>query len=187
MRLDSLGIIKWYSATLGVAAGAVVFVYLGFGPVIIGALVFGYATYFSLLAIRNIDEANSPYYKISEYIAVGGIAAFLPLVLLGNFLLALVLFLGLAQLALNLQTHDYRRFYVGVVVSFIGICVGATESKSGFYLAFFMLYTISASITIGYAYMAQRQGVEKPEAAIASILPVRWPSCCAPKRFRRGW
>lgn len=163
MRLDSLGIIKWYSATLGVAAGAVVFAYLGFGPVIIGALVFGYASYISLSAIRNIDEENSPYHKISEYIAAAGIVAFLPLVLLGNFLLALVIFLGFAQLALNLQTHDYRRFYVGVVVSFIGICVGAAQSKSGFYLVFFMLYTISASITIGYAYMAQRHGVEKPD------------------------
>ncbi|MGD8846738.1 MAG: DUF3488 and transglutaminase-like domain-containing protein [Desulfobacteraceae bacterium] len=163
MRLDSLRVIKWYSASLGVAAGAVVFAYLGFGPVIIGALVFGCASYLSLAAIRNIDEENSPYRKISEYIAAAGMAAFLPLVLLGDFLLALVIFLGMAQLGLNLQTHDYRRFYVGVIVSFIGICVGAAESKSGFYLVFFMLYTISAGITIGYAYMAQRQGVEKSD------------------------
>ncbi len=159
MRFESLRVKKWYSATLGVAAGAVVYAYLGFGPVIIGALLVGYASYFSLAALHNIEEEDSPYQKVSEYIAVVGIVAFLPLVLLADFLIALVIFLGFAQLALNFQTHDYRRFYVGIVVSFIGICVGATESKSGFYLVFFLIYTISASITIGYAYMAQRQDV----------------------------
>jgi hypothetical protein len=38
--------------------------------------------------------------------------------------------------------------------------VGAAESKSGFYLVFFAAYTMSAGITLGYAFMARRGNVE---------------------------
>lgn len=163
MKLDSPRVIGWYSATLGVAAGAVISVYLGFGAVVIGALVFAMICYSSLMAVMKTEEDNSPYYKISEYVAVAGIVVFLPLILLGDFLTALLLFLGFAQLALNLQTHDYRRFYIGILVSFVGLCAGATESKSGFYLVFFLMYAIFAGMAIGYAYMAQRLGDQGPQ------------------------
>lgn len=162
MRLESGHVIKWYSATLGVAAGAVLYAFAGFGPVLPGIVMFVAVSYYSLIAVCTTDVDASPYDKTSEYIAAAGIAAFLPLILLTHFLIALVVFLGFAQLALNFQTHDYRRFYVGIAVSFVGICVGATESKSGFYLFFFLAYTILAGLTIGYAYMAQRRDVEKP-------------------------
>ena len=157
MKIESAGILKWYSATLGLAAGAVLYTYQGFGPVLPGALIFALVSYYCLAAVRNTSEADNPYLKHSEFIAVVGIIVFLPLIFAADFIVALVIFLGFAQLALNFQTHDYRRFYVGMVVSFTGICVGATESKSGFYLLFFVAYTIAASITLGYAYMAQRR------------------------------
>ncbi len=156
MKIESACVLKWYSATLGLAAGAVLYTYQGFGPVLPGALVFALASYYCLTAVSKTNEADNPYQKYSEYVAAVGIIAFLPLIFVADFIVALVIFLGFAQLALNFQTHDYRRFYVGIVVSFTGICVGATESKSGFYLLFFLAYTISAGITIGYAYMARR-------------------------------
>lgn len=163
MKPDTPHIIGWYSATLGVAAGAVTSIYFGVGPVIICALLFALISYFSLTAVMNTDEENSPYHKISEYAAAAGIVVFLPLILLGDFLTALLIFLGFAQLALNLQTHDYRRFYMGLLVSFIGLCAGATESKSGYYLLFFLAYTIFAGMAMGYAYMVQRQGARTPQ------------------------
>lgn len=160
MKLESLCVLKWYSATLGLSAGAVLYAYLGFGPVLPGILAFSIVSYYSLAAVRHFDEQDSPYQKLCEYIAAAGIIFFLPLIFMADFLVALVIFLGFAQLALNFQTHDYRRFYIGITVSFIGICVGAAESKSGFYLVFFLAYTISASLTIGYAYMAQRRDIQ---------------------------
>ncbi len=162
MKFESLSVIRWYSATLGLAAGAVLYVYYGFGPVLPGTLAFAVVSYYSLAVVRKTDEDVSPYQKLSEYTAAAGIIVFLPLIFIADFIVALVVFLGFAQLALNFQTHDYRRFYLGIVVSFVGICVGATESKSGFYLSFFLAYTISASITIGYAYMSQRPNVGTP-------------------------
>jgi hypothetical protein len=164
MKLRSLRVIKWYAATLGVAAGAVLYAYAGFGPVLPGILIFSLVCYHSVrLAARHDEEENNPYHKISEYIAVAGIIAFLPLLMLVDFVIALVIFLGFAQLALNFQTHDYRRFYLGMVVSFIGLCVGAAQSKSGFYLFFFLVYTVLAGMAIGYAYMSQRGHLERPE------------------------
>jgi protein-glutamine gamma-glutamyltransferase len=157
MKLESPCIIKWYSATLGVAAGAVLYAYLGFGPVLPGVLAIAVASYFIVSAVRQTDEADSPYQKVSEGIAGLGIAAFLPLIFMADFLIALVIFLGFAQLALNFQTHDYRRFYLGIFVSFVCISVGASVSKSGFYLVFFLAYSLCAGMTIGYAAMARRR------------------------------
>lgn len=163
MKIDSPCVLKWYAATLGVAAGAVLYTYQGFAPVLPGALIFALVSYYSLDAVRKTDPEDNPYQKTSEYIAAAGIIAFLPLILAVDFLVALLVFLGLAQLALNLQTHDYRRFYVGMAVSFTCICVGATEAKSGFYLVFFLAYTIAAGITIGYAYITRKRKVDIPQ------------------------
>jgi hypothetical protein len=157
MKLDSPCILQWYAATLGVAAGAVSYAFLGFGPVLPAVSAFAIVSYFSLAAVSKTEEADSPYQKISEGIALVGVLLFLPLIFMTDFLIALVIFLGFAQLALNFQTHDYRRFYLGIFVSFAGICVGAAESKSGFYLVFFLAYTLCAGMTIGYAYISRRR------------------------------
>jgi hypothetical protein len=160
VKFDSPRIITWYSATLGLAVGAVLYAYFGVIPVLPGGIVFFLACYASLMASRKAEEENNPYHKTAEVIAVVGMIAFLPMIMLAGFIAALVIFLGFAQLALNFQTHDFRRFYLGMAVGFIGICVGAAESKSGFYLVFFAAYTMSAGITLGYAFMARRGNVE---------------------------
>jgi transglutaminase-like putative cysteine protease len=157
MKLESPSVLKWYAATLGVAAGAVLHAFLGFGPVLPGAAAFGLVSYFALAAVRQTEEADSPYQKISQGLALTGMILFLPLIFMTGFLIALVVLLGFAQLALNFQTHDYRRFYLGMVVGFAGICVGAAESRSGFYLVFFLAYSLCAGICLGYAHAAQHR------------------------------
>jgi protein-glutamine gamma-glutamyltransferase len=157
MKLESPDILKWYAATLGVAAGAVLYAFLGFVPVLPGVSAFAVVSYIALSAVSKTEEADSPYQKLSEGIALVGIALFLPLLFMADFLIALVIFLGFAQLALNFQTHDYRRFYLGIFVSFTGICLGAAESKSGFYLVFFLAFTLCAGISIGYAHAARHR------------------------------
>ncbi|MEJ2659711.1 MAG: transglutaminaseTgpA domain-containing protein, partial [Desulfobacteraceae bacterium] len=172
MKPDAPCILKWYSATLGAAAGAVLFAFLGFGPALPGAVAFALAGYFALAAVRQTDETDSPYLKVSEGIAMTGIVLFLPLIFIAGFLIALVVFLGFAQLALNYQTHDYRRFYLGLVVSFAGICVGAAESKSGFYLVFFLVYALCAGICLGYAHAARRLDGQPPQWEWASRIRI---------------
>jgi transglutaminase-like putative cysteine protease len=172
MKPDAPCILKWYSATLGAAAGAVIFAFLGFGTALPGAVAFAIAGYFALSAVRQTDEADSPYLKVSEGIAMTGIVLFLPLIFIAGFLIALVVFLGFAQLALNYQTHDYRRFYLGLVVSFAGICVGAAESKSGFYLVFFLVYALCAGICLGYAHAARRLDGQPPQWEWASRIRI---------------
>jgi protein-glutamine gamma-glutamyltransferase len=157
MKLDSPCILKWYAATLGVAAGAVLHAFLGFGPVLPGATAFALVSYFALAAARRTEEADSPYQKISQGLALTGMVLFLPLIFISGPLIAMVILLGFAQLALNFQTHDYRRFYLGMVVGFAGICVGAAESRSGFYLVFFLAYTLCAGICLGYAHASQHR------------------------------
>lgn len=157
MKLQSISVLRWYAATLGVAAGAVLYAFLGFVPVLPGAAAFAVLSYYALWAVSRTEEADSPYLKLSEGIAIAGMVLFLPLIFITGFLIALVVFLGFAQMALNYQTHDYRRFYLGIVVSFAGICVGAAESKSGFYLVFFLAYALCAGITMGFAHAAQHR------------------------------
>jgi transglutaminase-like putative cysteine protease len=172
MKLDAPCILKWYAATLGAAAGAVLFAFWGFVPALPGALAFAVAAHIALTAVRQTGEADSPYLKVSEGIAMTGIALFLPLIFFADFLVALLVFLGFAQLALNYQTHDYRRFYLGLVVSFTGICAGAAESKSGFYLVFFLAYTLCAGICLGYAHAARRLDGQPPRWEAAARVRI---------------
>ena len=153
MKLDSLKVIFWYSLVSGVAAGALLFAYFGMPGALIGWAATTVVSYPILLAVRRTDEQTSPYLKLSEQIAVVGMILFLPLILLGDILLGLLIFLGFAHLALLFQTHDYRRLYMGLMVSFTALIVGAVESKSGLYLLFFLAYAITISITLGYAHI----------------------------------
>ncbi len=153
----SVQTIQWYASTLGVTAGAVLFATMGLASAILVLLVTTFASYFYLSKIRLIHEHNTLYNKISEQLAVASLLIFMASIVFFNILIALLIFLYCAQWALIFQTYDYRRFYIGMAVSFAGICVGAAESKTGTYLLFFIIYATTACITLGYAYLDQQQ------------------------------
>ncbi|MEW7989408.1 MAG: DUF3488 and transglutaminase-like domain-containing protein [Candidatus Thiodiazotropha sp.] len=153
MKLGSLKVVYWYSMVSAVAAGAVLFAYLGFIAALLGSILVMPLTHFILVLVARVDEEASPYLKISEQIAAMGILLFLPLLILNGILPALLVFIAFAHLALLFQTHDYRRLYIGLAVGFTALIAGAVESKSGVYLFFFLAYAATISITLGYAYI----------------------------------
>ncbi|MES9945592.1 MAG: DUF3488 and transglutaminase-like domain-containing protein [Candidatus Thiodiazotropha sp.] len=153
MKLESLKVVYWYSLVSAVAAGAVLFAYLGVMAALLGSILMLAVTHFILVLVGRTDEENSPYLKISEQIAATGIVFFVPLIVLEGPLIALLVFIGFAHLALLFQTHDYRRLYMGLAVGFTALIAGAVESKSGIYLIFFLAYAVTISITLGYAYI----------------------------------
>ncbi len=121
----------------------------------LGGILQGSLAFLSLNSAKNYQDDNSPYIAWSESIAKLGIIIFLPLIFISNITIALLVFIVIAQHALNFQTHDYRRFYLGCMICFVIICGGAVETKSGAYLVYFLLYTASICILLGKAYMAQ--------------------------------
>ncbi|MES9991483.1 MAG: DUF3488 and transglutaminase-like domain-containing protein [Candidatus Thiodiazotropha sp.] len=153
MKLASLKVVYWYSMVSAVAAGAVLFAYLGFLGALLGSILMMPLTHFILVLVARVDEENNPYLKTSEQIAAMGIVFFLPMIILYGILPALLVFIGFAHLALLFQTHDYRRLYMGLAVGFTALIAGAVESKSGVYLFFFLAYAVTISITLGYAYI----------------------------------
>ncbi|MEW8071216.1 MAG: DUF3488 and transglutaminase-like domain-containing protein [Candidatus Thiodiazotropha sp.] len=153
MKLESLKVVYWYSLVSAVAAGAALFAYLGVLAALLGATVTVAATHFILALVGRTDEQTNPYLKISEQIAATGIVLFLPLMVIYGPLPALLVFIGFAHLALLFQTHDYRRLYMGLAVGFTALIAGAVESKSGHYLLFFLAYSVTISIALGYAYI----------------------------------
>ncbi|MES9969961.1 MAG: DUF3488 and transglutaminase-like domain-containing protein [Candidatus Thiodiazotropha sp.] len=153
MKLKSLKVVYWYSLVSAVAAGAVLFAYLGIAASLLGSIIALTVTHLILVMVGRTEEEESPYLKISEQIAATGIVVFLPLLILSGPLIALLVFIGFAHLALLFQTHDYRRLYMGLAVGFTALIAGAVESKSGIYLIFFLAYAVTISITLGYAYI----------------------------------
>ncbi len=158
MRLDSGKVIFWYSLVSGIAVAAPLFAYAGFALSLLGLLLMGAVAYVVLNAVRRIDESSSPYRQLSDQIAIVGIVLLLPMMLFFGLLISLLIFLGLAFLALLFQTHDYRRFYVGLSVGFILLIAGAVETRSGFYLAYFLAYAVAVSMALGFAYIDPRSG-----------------------------
>lgn len=106
--------------------------------------IFFLATGYSLNLVNKSADKQA-YHKQSEQIAMVGIIAFLPLIFTLGIFSALLVFLAFAQLALNLQTYKARQGYLGLVLSFAMICTGAIESKSGWYLLFFIPYSLGLS------------------------------------------
>ncbi|MEW8660531.1 MAG: DUF3488 and transglutaminase-like domain-containing protein [Candidatus Thiodiazotropha endolucinida] len=153
MKLESVKVVYWYSLVSAVAAGAVLFAYLGVMAALLGATMTVAVTHFILVLVGRSDEQSNPYLKVSEQIAAMGIILFLPLMVVYGPLPALLVFIGFAHLALLFQTHDYRRLYMGLAAGFTALIAGAVESKSGHYLLFFLAYSVTISITLGYAYI----------------------------------
>jgi transglutaminase-like putative cysteine protease len=153
VKLASVKVVYWYSLVSGVAAGAVLFAYLGIMAALLGSIVVMAVSHIILVLVGRTDEENSPYLKVSELVAATGIVVFLPLLILNGPLVALLVFIGFAHLALLFQTHDYRRLYMGLAVGFTALIAGAVEAKSGIYLIFFLAYAVTISITLGYAYI----------------------------------
>ncbi len=155
MRFNHPSLIFWYALTQGVAIAALTFAYQSVVLSLLAGIISGSVSFLSLNTSGNYNDDNSPYITTSETIAKFGIVLFIPLIFLANIVIALLVFIAIAQHALNLQTHDYRRFYLGCMISFIIICGGAVQTKSGAYLVYFLLYTASNCILLGHAYIAK--------------------------------
>ncbi|MEW8045714.1 MAG: hypothetical protein AB2805_04440, partial [Candidatus Thiodiazotropha sp.] len=69
MKLESVKVVYWYSLVSAVAAGAVLFAYLGVMPALLGAIMTVAVTHFILVLVGRSDEQSNPYLKVSEQIA----------------------------------------------------------------------------------------------------------------------
>ncbi len=159
----SANVVFWFSVALGTSMGAALFAHFGVVASLLGWLAVFSLCHLSLRAAIKYDEGHNPNLKLSEQIAMVGMVIFLPMIIIIGLLEALLTFILFAQFALNLQTHDYRRLYLGIGVSIIGIVTGAVEAKTGAYLVFFLIYATAVSMTLGYAYIDQRSDTEIPD------------------------
>jgi transglutaminase-like putative cysteine protease len=158
VKLDSQKVIFWYSLVSGVSASALLFAYVGVLVSLLGLGIVALATYLILISVHRYEESNSPFGKLSEQIASVGLILFIPLILISNLFIALLVFIVFVYLALLFQTHDYRRFYIGLMVGFTALIAGAVETKSGFYLVYFLAYTVTISMALGYAHIEPMSG-----------------------------
>ncbi|MBK8188681.1 MAG: transglutaminase domain-containing protein [Cellvibrio sp.] len=159
------GLRFYYSLSLAFAGSAATFAYAGFLLSLLALLVIYFVTSYSLIRIKDQEEATNTYHKLSEHLAALGIMLFLPLLFISGILPALVLLLVFALLALNFQLFDWRRLYMGFGASVAVVALGASQSKSGGYLVYLMGYVMSLSMTLGFAYMLYQ----------SRQVNVRWP------------
>lgn len=170
LKFNHARALMWFSAAQGLALAAVLFAFVGVAAAMMGALVGSTVCFFCLGLASKYNDDDSPYLKLSEQIAMVGMMAMLPVMLVAGVLPGLLVMLVFAQLALNLQTHDFRRFYTGIVVSFVLICAGAAQTRSGAYLIFFLLYGISLCIALAHAYAAKQAGHDVGRAQAGGVL-----------------
>lgn len=104
---------------------------------------------------RRREDANK---SLSEILAGAGLAAFLYLLFTRDMLFALGALLFFAQLAVNVTLREYRQLYLGLVVAFILVMVGASESFSGYYLLVLIFYTLSGSYCLAESWLDKEGG-----------------------------
>lgn len=156
MRPRQVNLLLCYSLSQSIAVAATVFAYSHFTYALLaGVLVLSF-TFWSLAAIALVTEENNPYLIWSEKIAMFGIIIFLPLIFIFDILFALLALIFCAVFAINFQLFDFRRLYVGLAASLMGICVGAAHTKSGSYFLFFYLYMPVAALVLAHAFLGQQ-------------------------------
>ncbi len=156
MRPTQVVLLMYYSLTLSFAVAATIFAYVNFAWSVVALLLtFGFSSW-SLAAIRHATEEHNPYLVWSEKIALLGIMIFVPLIFISNILTALLALIFCAVFALNFQLFDFRRLYIGLAASLMGICVGAAHTKSGAYFWYFYCYMPLAALVLAYAHLSQQ-------------------------------
>lgn len=155
MKFNNSKTILWYALLQSVSVGACTHAF-GYLAASFAITVIYFIIAIISLTLSTSEKANkNRFEKFSEAIAITGMILFLPLIMFSKLLIALMTFIMFALLALNLQTDNYRRFYLGVIVSFVIICVGAVESKSGTYLFWLTLFATSLALSLSAAHFAQ--------------------------------
>ena len=146
----------WLSILFAVAFAGALYPRFDSQTILVTTLIF---SLFNLVALRLSWHKRRHIEKLkalADYVAVFGMLVFVAMLLIGNLLDALILFIAFVQLALNLTFKSSRHYYYGLMVSFVLLSVGAAESKTGFYLFYIIAYCAVASVSLGYYFMDNR-------------------------------
>jgi transglutaminase-like putative cysteine protease len=157
--INNYRVLLWFSTLNSIAVGGAVSSLFSLQAGVAATVVTIIASLFTLKigwSVRKEESANKP---ISDGIAIAGLALFLSVVFTQNLMVALGVLLFFAQLAINVVIREYRQLYLGLVASFVYLLMGASESKSGFYLIVFVLYGLSTSFCLGEAWLDSKTNI----------------------------
>ncbi|HSN16824.1 MAG TPA: transglutaminaseTgpA domain-containing protein, partial [Gammaproteobacteria bacterium] len=104
----------------------------------------------------NAGKENPGNTKVTNAVAVAGIAVFLLMLLSQGLLPALLTFVLWIQGAQNFTLSRPRDLFFALAISFVTILFAASESKSGLFLLCMGLYTLSAVCTLTALYFEQQ-------------------------------
>lgn len=122
----------------------------------------------------NAGMENPGNTKITNAVAVAGIAVFLLMLLSQGLLPALLTFVLWIQGAQNFSLGRPRDLFFALAISFVTILFAASESKSGLFLLCMGLYTLSAVCTLTALYFEQQSQEARAVAQVEGKL--RLPS-----------
>jgi protein-glutamine gamma-glutamyltransferase len=137
-----------YGFAQGIAFSAVSYALLG-GVAALVVFVLMYVQSVTVMKrLRDQAEDNNPYAASAEQVGMLGIIVFLPMIFYAGLLPALLLFIGIAMLALNLQTFHLRQVLLGLLICFVVICTAAAETREGSYLLFFFPFVFACVMVL---------------------------------------
>jgi len=116
---------------------------------------------------QRIEKIKS----LSDYVAVFGMFAFIIMLFTNGLIDALIWFIAFIQLALSLTFKDSKHYYLGLLITFALLSVGAAETKDGFYLFYIIAYCAFASISLGFYFMDRRLQENQ-----GTYQHMRWPA-----------
>ncbi len=174
MRIDHHQLIFWYSLLQAVSIAACLHSFGYLLAALFGMIIYFFVTAITITMTNRPDARSETFKKFSEHVGLVGTVSFVLLIAYSSILSALMVFIVFALVALNFQTHEYRKLYLGMVVCFVLLCAGAVESKAGSFLIWLVMFGISLSFCLGSAYVAQ---LEKASNHIACRARDYWPAC----------
>lgn len=152
-------ILPWFTLQFACGVGGAVASTASFGLGVLAAIIAALACGITLglgWSARSQKDALKP---LADGLAVLGVCVFLYLIFNRELIIALGTLLICAQMAINLMLREHRQLYLGLVIAFALVMVGAAEAVSGSYLWVFIVYGLSTSFCLAEIWLDKNNGV----------------------------
>lgn len=160
--IESFAVHIWLSALLAVGFAGAMFAYFGVGLAIVTAMAGFVASLFSLNIAYHNRHINEDEQNIANGIVMAGMILAGVALFSKGLVVALLCILLFLHLALNISFRQHRQVYFGLLISFMALMVGATQTFSTGYLVFMLLFCLFSCFYLGLVFVDKQRYQHTP-------------------------
>lgn len=155
--IDNFHIHLWLSALLAVGFGGAVFAHFGIGLALLLIIVGFFASVYTLNLAYQHRHSDKNLESTANGLVMAGLMFSAIALFDKGIVLALLCLLFFLHLALNVHFTEHRQVYFGLIISFLGLMVGASQTFSTGYLLFVLIFCLCACFYLSLVFIDKQK------------------------------